>query len=271
MEDAFGTGAGLLIGILILAVFGAIVGWLAGLIVKGSGYGLFADIIIGIVGANIAGAVFPVIGIPVAVVSFVLILVAFAPLLLLLTEETALMVIAIIFTVLAFLFVIFILIIIGAVITPILELAWRRAVLDNRGVFASIGETFGLIKGNLKDVFVIWLLMLGIGFAWIFVALIIILPVSLLVAAILGGIPALLVYLISESVLGAAIAGGPPALLAIIVISSFGTGLYLVFRSSVWTLAYLEIQGLETARQQTPLDNDKPDVDTSPLDPQPEV
>lgn len=56
---------GLLIGILILCVFGAIVGWLAGLVVKGSGYGLLGDIIIGIVGANIAGWLFPAIGIPV--------------------------------------------------------------------------------------------------------------------------------------------------------------------------------------------------------------
>jgi len=66
MESAVGTGAGLLIGILILAVFGGIVGWLAGLIVKGSGFGLLGDIIIGIVGANIAGWFFPAIGIPIA-------------------------------------------------------------------------------------------------------------------------------------------------------------------------------------------------------------
>ncbi len=47
-----------------MAVFGAIVGWLASVIVKGSGNGLLADIIIGIVGANIAGWLFPAIGIP---------------------------------------------------------------------------------------------------------------------------------------------------------------------------------------------------------------
>ncbi len=56
---------GFLIGILIMCVFGAIVGWLAGLVVKGSGFGLVGDIIIGIVGANLAGWLFPAIGIPV--------------------------------------------------------------------------------------------------------------------------------------------------------------------------------------------------------------
>ena len=54
---------GFLIGILIMCVFGAIVGWLAGLVVKGSGFGLVGDIIIGIVGANLAGWLFPAIGI----------------------------------------------------------------------------------------------------------------------------------------------------------------------------------------------------------------
>jgi hypothetical protein len=42
--------------------------------------------------------------------------------------------------------------------------------------------------------------------------------------------------------LGAAIAGVPLAVLAIVIISSFGNGLYLVYRSSVWTLAYLDMQ-----------------------------
>ena len=53
-----------MIGLLILIVFGAVVGWLAGLVVKGSGYGLLGDIVIGIVGANIAGFLFPALGIP---------------------------------------------------------------------------------------------------------------------------------------------------------------------------------------------------------------
>jgi uncharacterized membrane protein YeaQ/YmgE (transglycosylase-associated protein family) len=46
-----------------MCVFGAIVGWIAGLIVKGSGYGLLGDIVIGIVGANIAGWLFQALGI----------------------------------------------------------------------------------------------------------------------------------------------------------------------------------------------------------------
>ena len=39
------------------------VGWLAGLVVDGSGHGLLGDVVIGIVGANIAGWLFAAIGI----------------------------------------------------------------------------------------------------------------------------------------------------------------------------------------------------------------
>lgn len=183
-----------------------------------------------------------VIGLPWTIFAIFLLLLAFSPLLLLLAENTALTIIAIIITVVAFLGVLLLLIVLGAGVTLLLDLARRRVVLDNAGVIASVGDTFGLIKRRLKDVIIIWLLMFGVGFAWTFVALIVVLPVSLIAAAIAGGIPALLVYFISESVIGAAIAGGPLALLVIILVSSVAGGFYLIFRSTVWTLTYLEIQ-----------------------------
>ncbi|WP_116141647.1 GlsB/YeaQ/YmgE family stress response membrane protein [Trinickia diaoshuihuensis] len=42
-------------GIIAWLIIGAIAGWLAGLLVKGGGFGLFVDIIVGIVGAFIGG------------------------------------------------------------------------------------------------------------------------------------------------------------------------------------------------------------------------
>ena len=44
-------------------IVGAIAGWLAGLVVKGYGFGLIGNIVVGIVGAVIAGWLFPKIGI----------------------------------------------------------------------------------------------------------------------------------------------------------------------------------------------------------------
>ena len=49
-------------GLIIWLVIGAIAGWLAGLIVKGYGFGLAGNIVVGIVGAFIAGWLLPRIG-----------------------------------------------------------------------------------------------------------------------------------------------------------------------------------------------------------------
>ncbi len=182
------------------------------------------------------------IGIPVAILAILLILLALSPLLLLFAGERAVTIVAIILTVLAVLLVLLILFIVGVVITPLRELAWRRTVLDEQGVVASLRDAFSLVKQRFKDVALVWLLMLGVGIGWAFVALLVVLPVSLIAAALVGGIPAGLVYLISRSGLGAAIAGIPLALLMLIVVSSLATGFYLIYQSAVWTLAYLELQ-----------------------------
>lgn len=48
--------------LLIILLIGAIAGWLAGLIVKGYGFGLLGNIVVGIVGALVASFLFPAIG-----------------------------------------------------------------------------------------------------------------------------------------------------------------------------------------------------------------
>ena len=49
--------------ILLWILIGAIAGWLAGLIVKGGGFGLLGDIAIGIIGAFIGGWLLPRLGV----------------------------------------------------------------------------------------------------------------------------------------------------------------------------------------------------------------
>jgi uncharacterized membrane protein YeaQ/YmgE (transglycosylase-associated protein family) len=48
--------------ILVIILIGLVAGWLAGKIVRGTGYGLIADIFIGIVGGFIANWLFPQLG-----------------------------------------------------------------------------------------------------------------------------------------------------------------------------------------------------------------
>ena len=48
--------------LLVFLIVGAIAGWLAGVIVKGHGFGLVGNIVVGIVGAFIAGWLLPTLG-----------------------------------------------------------------------------------------------------------------------------------------------------------------------------------------------------------------
>ena len=51
-------------GLLVALVVGAIAGWLAGQIMKGSGYGLIGDIIIGIIGGFVGSWLWGVLKLP---------------------------------------------------------------------------------------------------------------------------------------------------------------------------------------------------------------
>jgi len=52
-----------IISLIIFLAVGALVGWLAGIIVKGRGFGVIGNIIVGIVGAVLGGFVFGFLGI----------------------------------------------------------------------------------------------------------------------------------------------------------------------------------------------------------------
>lgn len=49
--------------ILIVLLVGAVAGWLAGVIMKGSGFGIVGDIVIGLVGGLIGGWLLPMVGV----------------------------------------------------------------------------------------------------------------------------------------------------------------------------------------------------------------
>jgi uncharacterized membrane protein YeaQ/YmgE (transglycosylase-associated protein family) len=53
----------MLVDIIIFLVIGAVAGWLAGQIMKGGGFGLVGDIVVGIIGSVIGGWLFSLLGI----------------------------------------------------------------------------------------------------------------------------------------------------------------------------------------------------------------
>ncbi|MDQ6647863.1 MAG: GlsB/YeaQ/YmgE family stress response membrane protein [Pseudomonadota bacterium] len=56
-------------GLIIFILIGAIAGWLAGLIVRGFGFGLLGNIVVGIIGAFLAGWLLPQLGIGFSIVN----------------------------------------------------------------------------------------------------------------------------------------------------------------------------------------------------------
>jgi uncharacterized membrane protein YeaQ/YmgE (transglycosylase-associated protein family) len=50
-------------GLLYWVVVGLIAGWLAGVVMKGGGYGMIADIVLGILGAIVGGWIFSMLGV----------------------------------------------------------------------------------------------------------------------------------------------------------------------------------------------------------------
>ena len=55
--------------LVIFLLIGAIAGWLAGLIVRGFGFGLLGNIVVGIIGASLAGWLLPRLGVSFMLVS----------------------------------------------------------------------------------------------------------------------------------------------------------------------------------------------------------
>ncbi len=51
--------------LIVILVIGLIAGWLAGQIMKGGGYGLLGDLLVGIIGAFIGGWLWRVLGLPI--------------------------------------------------------------------------------------------------------------------------------------------------------------------------------------------------------------
>ena len=98
------------------------------------------------------------------------------------------------------------------------------------------------MRGRLKDVGVMWLLMAAIGLGFGLVMLPIFFVVFMLALAVGGGLGYAL-FRLTDSVLWAAFVGLPPFLLIMLVPLVFIQGVYLVFESSTWTLTYREVAG----------------------------
>lgn len=174
--------------------------------------------------------------IPAVSVAMALIALALSPLLLLLAKSEALTIVAIILTVLLGMAVLVVLLVAGTVLGVVREFACRQCVLEGKGAWQSIGDGYHMVRGNLRQVGVMWLLLLGIDL----LAGVIATPLLLVLFGVVAGTGAG-AYAATESVVSAIVVGlllGLPAVLIVAV----ANGVYLAFRSTTWTLAYRELQ-----------------------------
>jgi hypothetical protein len=181
-------------------------------------------------------------------VAFIMLLaVAAAPFLVWLTNNELLRVLGTAVGIGMVILVILIFILIAIVISVVMHFIRRAAVLEDLGVFEAMGRGLFLVRQRLGDIVIMALIMFALGLAWV----VVIIPVFILlvlVAVVLGGLPALLAGLVTSLFAQGALpwiiavaVGLPIFLVAVIVPSGFVSGLYETFKSSTWTLTFREV------------------------------
>ena len=197
--------------------------------------------------------------VPLVVGFILLLLLALAPLLLWTTHSQAAGIIGTVATI--GLVVLFILLFIAVVAAASLLIHFFRRVcaLEEVGVRESIRRGYALVRRHLKDVIIMWLIMVGLTLGWAILTIVATLVLALL-GLVLGGGPALL----AGGLAGMASRGGPlpwivagavglPIFLLVLVIPLlFLSGLWQVYRSGVWTLTYRELHALEAVQPAPP-------------------
>jgi len=202
---------------------------------------------------------------PMVVVFILLFLLVAAPLLLWATENTAAGVIGTVATVGLFFLALLLAIVVGTVVSLLMHFFRRACALEELGVIEAIRRGFTVVRQHLKDVAIMWLIMVGLSIGWV-IAMIPVVILLVLLAGVVGGLPALL----AGGLARLALEGATPWILAAVVGLAifvvvmavpmlFLGGLVEVFKSSLWTLTYRELRALEGLATE-PRELPEPDV-----------
>jgi hypothetical protein len=183
-----------------------------------------------------------VILVPVAVAAGLLVVAAATPLLLWLTRQTPIGIMATVVTVALEALVIIFLVIVGLALSVVMPYLRRRVVLGRQGPLAALRQSVNLVRASLLDTGLMWLLLAAIRIVWSLVSFPVILVLFIL-AAIIGGVPAGIAYLVSHTWVWAAIVGAPLFLLMLIPSTAFVEGMFEAYVSASWTLTYREVAG----------------------------
>ncbi len=166
----------------------------------------------------------------------VLISLGLSPLVLLFFQKRALTILGVVLTVLFMLLAIGLLIITGAALGLWRDFAYRQCVVEKKGVLDSLCGAYQVVRQNLKQAVIMWLLLFGTDLLASFIMV----PLAL-IAFGMAAAPAGIVYATTESMILAMLFGIVVAVPAILLLT-FIAGIYQAFRSAAWTLTYLVLQ-----------------------------
>lgn len=198
-----------------------------------------------------------VIYLPLTFIAAALVGCAFIPVLLSMVNNNEPSVPGIIATVGMFFLIVFILVIVRVVLTLVMEIIYRECILKGKGVINSIRDGWKKGVSNLKDIFFIWLILIGIQLGFFLICI----PVALLflfIALLVGGGAGAAIYFLINSMntaagwITAAIVGGSLFLIIFSFPMVFLNGLLQTYLSSVWTLTFRELNGFELIQNSLP-------------------
>jgi hypothetical protein len=137
------------------------------------------------------------------------------------------------------------------VVRPILEVAYRRCVLEDLGPWEAFREAWMLIRRHLGPAALQWLLLVGLRIAWG----IVLIPINLLLvflALFVSGLPALLVGGLAAAIadwpwgLGLGLLVFVPTFIVLVAVPNIALSIFAtVYHSTAWTLTYRELMALD--------------------------
>ena len=181
------------------------------------------------------------VGIATFVVIMGLMLLAASPLLLLIFENEALSIFGVIAT-LGLVMLVTLLIFAAAIVISVLQQFWRRQIaLDDRTIGEALSLGTQMARRKAGDVAIFWLLMAVIGVLFAVVLIPVVIGLMLLGGGLGFGL-GYAVYALTNSAGWAVLAGLPIFIIILSIPLLLIQGVYLVFESSAWTLAYRDVR-----------------------------
>ena len=191
-----------------------------------------------------------IIYLPVALVFIVLFVFAALPAILGSLSGATLTVAGVISTIGLVFLLIFLAILVTVALSLVMEIMRRVCVLRSTGVMDAIRQGWQMVRRNLKDVAILWLILIGIQIGFFIITIPIVL-VLVAIGLVAGGGVGVAVYLLVQSLVSvtagwvmAAIIGGLLFILILALPLLFLGGLKETYLSTTWTLAYRELNAL---------------------------